>query len=70
MMLILKNSDKYTLILTEGDSVKSLTMAGIEVVGRDTFGSFPLRGKMLNVKDAALNKITKNQEVFNENIRY
>ena len=70
MMLILKNSDKYTLILTEGDSVKSLAMAGIEVVGKDTFGCFPLRGKMLNVRDAAFNKITKKQEVLNENIRY
>ena len=38
-------------------------MAGIEVIGRDTFGCFPLRGKMLNVRDAAPNKIAKNQEV-------
>ena len=68
MMLI--HSDKCTLILTEGDSVKSLAMAGIEVVGRDTFGCLPLRGKMLNVRDAAFNKIAKNQEVLNENIRY
>ena len=42
-------------------------MAGIEVVGRDTFGCFPLRGKMLNVRDVALNKIGKNQEIH---IRY
>jgi DNA topoisomerase-2 len=27
-------------------------MAGIEVVGRDTFGCFPLRGKLLNVREA------------------
>ena len=66
----IRNSDKYTLILTEGDSVKSLAMAGIEVVGKDTFGCFPLRDKMLNVRDAASNKITKKQEVLNENIRY
>ncbi len=65
-----KNSDKCTLILKEGDSLKSLAMDGIEVVGRDTFGCFPLRGKMLNVRDAALNKIAKNQEVLNEIIRY
>ena len=58
-----RNSDKCTLILTEGDSAKSLAMAGIEVVGRDTFGCFPLRGKMLNVRDAAPTKIAKNQEV-------
>ena len=58
-----KNSEKCTLILTEGDSAKSLAMAGIEVVGRDTFGCFPLRGKMLNVRDCATQKILKNQEV-------
>ena len=58
-----RNSDKCTLILTEGDSAKSLAMAGIEVVGRDTFGCFPLRGKMLNVREAPPNKIAKNQEV-------
>ena len=45
-------------------------MAGIEVAGRDTFGCFPLRGKILNVKYAVPNKIGKNQEVLNENIRY
>ena len=58
-----KNSEKCTLILTEGDSAKSLAMAGIEVVGRDTFGCFPLRGKMLNVRECATQKIIKNQEV-------
>ena len=58
-----KNSEKCTLILTEGDSAKSLAMAGIEVVGRDTFGCFPLRGKMLNVRECATQKILKNQEV-------
>ena len=33
-----------TLILTEGDSAKALAVAGLEVVGRDTFGVFPLKG--------------------------
>ena len=58
-----RNSSKCTLILTEGDSAKSLAMAGIEVVGRDTFGCFPLRGKLLNVRECSTNKIIKNQEV-------
>ena len=58
-----KNSEKCTLILTEGDSAKSLAMAGIEVVGRDTYGCFPLRGKMLNVRECNTQKIIKNQEV-------
>jgi len=30
-----KNGDQCTLIITEGDSAKSLAMAGIEIVGRD-----------------------------------
>ena len=38
-------------------------MAGIEVVGRDTYGCFPLRGKMLNVRECNTQKIIKNQEV-------
>lgn len=45
-----RNSDKCVLILTEGDSAKSLAMAGLEVIGRDYFGVFPLRGKLLNVR--------------------
>lgn len=45
-------SENCTLILTEGDSAKALAMAGIEVVGRDNFGVFPLKGKLLNVREA------------------
>jgi len=47
-----KDSERCTLILTEGDSAKSLALAGIEVVGRDFYGCFPLRGKFLNVREA------------------
>ena len=47
-----RGSAGCTLILTEGDSAKALAMSGIEVVGRDKFGVFPLKGKLLNVRDA------------------
>ena len=47
-----RNSQDCTIILTEGDSAKSLALAGIEVVGRDKYGVFPLRGKFLNVREA------------------
>lgn len=47
-----RNSKDCTLILTEGDSAKALAVAGLSVVGRDYFGVFPLRGKVLNVRDA------------------
>lgn len=58
-----KNAEHCTLIITEGDSAKSLAMAGIEVVGRDRWGVFPLRGKMLNVRDANTKQIMENKEI-------
>lgn len=48
-----RNADSCTIILTEGDSAKTLALAGIEIVGRDKYGVFPLRGKFLNVREAA-----------------
>lgn len=58
-----KDGYKCTLILTEGDSALSLAVAGLAVVGRDYYGCFPLRGKMLNVRDATSDQITKNAEI-------
>ena len=34
-----KDGYRCTLILTEGDSAKALTTAGLSIVGRDLFGS-------------------------------
>ena len=47
-----ERSSQCTLILTEGDSAKALAMSGIQIVGRDFYGVFPLKGKLLNVRDA------------------
>lgn len=58
-----RESHKCTLILTEGDSAMALAISGLEVVGRDYFGCFPLRGKMLNVRDASHDQIMKNAEI-------
>ena len=52
-----------TLILTEGDSAKAIAVAGLEVIGRERFGVFPLRGKFLNVRDASVAQLTNNAEV-------
>ena len=60
-----RNAESCTLILTEGDSAKSLAMAGVEVVGRDKYGVFPLRGKLLNVREANAKQISENQEIQN-----
>jgi DNA topoisomerase II len=58
-----KDSANCTLILTEGDSAKSMAIAGLSVIGRDNYGVFPLRGKIMNVKDANLKKIADNEEI-------
>src|SRR5210317_245910 len=58
-------SGKCTLIVTEGDSAKTLAVAGLSVVGRDHYGVFPLRGKCKNVRDASVAQLTSNQE-FND----
>jgi len=60
-----KNSASCTLILTEGDSAKSMAIAGLSVVGRDKYGVFPLRGKILNVQDISVQKIADNEEISN-----
>ena len=54
-----------TLILTEGDSAKSMAIAGLSVVGRDAYGVFPLKGKVLNVRDATIKQIVNNSEITN-----
>jgi len=58
-------SNKCTLIVTEGDSAKTLAVAGLSVVGRDHYGVFPLRGKCKNVRDVSVSQLTSNQE-FND----
>ena len=59
-----KKSSECTLILTEGDSAKAMAMAGISNVGRDRFGIFPLRGKLINVRDEKnMKKLLENKEV-------
>lgn len=54
-----------TLILTEGDSAKSLVNSGFSVIGRDKYGVFPLKGKLLNVREANHKQILNNAEIQN-----
>jgi DNA topoisomerase-2 len=56
-------SEECTLILTEGDSGASTAIAGLTEVGRERWGVFPLRGKLLNVKDQTAKKIMENEEI-------
>ena len=56
-------SKDCTLILTYGNSAKALAMAGVNIIGRDKYGVFPLRGKLLNVREAANKQILENKEI-------
>ena len=58
-------SKECTLILTEGDSAKTLAISGLSAESRDRFGVFPLRGKLLNARDASSKQIADNEEITN-----
>jgi DNA topoisomerase-2 len=60
-----KDSSKCTIIFTEGDSAKATAISGLSVVGRDTYGVFPLRGKLLNTRTATYAQLSKNEEINN-----
>jgi DNA topoisomerase-2 len=62
-----KDSINCTLILTEGDSAKTMAVSGISAIpkGRNIYGVFPLKGKLLNVRDVDNKKITNNEEISN-----
>ena len=56
-------ADKCTIILTEGDSAKAMAVAGLSIIGRDHYGVFPLRGKLINTMNASDAEIVKNKEI-------
>lgn len=63
-----KHSQDCTLILCEGLSAKTYATKGIahgwnNRKGRDYFGIYPLRGKLLNVRNASLKSISENKEI-------
>ena len=58
-------SRNCTLILTEGDSAKSFAVAGSQKLGQDKYGVFPLKGKLLNVRNATTYQLKNNEEIIN-----
>ena len=58
-------SKECTLILTEGDSAKKFAMDGRAIVGPEKYGVFPLRGKVLNIRDATISQLVGNEEINN-----
>lgn len=65
-----KNSEKCSLIIVEGDSAKAFAKAGRAVIenGNDYFGVFPIKGVILNVREATFSQ-QKNNETVNDIIK-
>lgn len=66
--LIKKKPEECTLILCEGLSAKTFAVTGITVgigekKGRDYWGIYALRGKLLNTRNSNTAQITKNKEI-------
>jgi DNA topoisomerase-2 len=58
-----KRAGECILILTEGDSAKTLAVTGLSELGRNLYGIFPLKGKLLNVRTATRKQIIENAEI-------
>ena len=60
-----KNSESCYLILCEGDSASALAIAAFKELGHDNYGVFPLKGKILNVREATNKQLLENKEINN-----
>jgi DNA topoisomerase II len=58
-------SHECVLILTEGDSAKAMALSGLSQEQRKYYGVFPLKGKLLNVKDTSGKKVEQTEEIAN-----
>ncbi len=58
-------SHECSLILTEGDSAKAMALSGLTQDQRKYYGVYPLKGKVLNVKDTSVRKVEQTEEIAN-----
>lgn len=58
-------SHECSLILTEGDSAKAMALSGLTQEQRKYYGVYPLKGKVLNVKDTGAKKVEQTEEIAN-----
>ena len=56
-------SSQCTLILCEGDSAKAGIVSGLSRDDRNFIGVYPLKGKLMNIRDVAMKKINENKEI-------
>jgi len=58
-------SEQCTLILTEGLSAMTFALWGRSIVGPERLAVFPLKGKVLNIRDATVSQLMNNEEINN-----
>ena len=61
-------SKDCVLVICEGESAKTYTVAGLDVgvfgkKGRDYIGIYPIRGKILNTRNASMKQISESREI-------
>ena len=62
-----RESSRCVLIITEGDSAKAGVLSGLSALGpnKKYFGVFPIRGKLINVRNTTTSKVSANNEIQN-----
>lgn len=55
-------SQNCTLLITEGLSAKTFAVSGFGVVGRDDWGVWPIKGKIINPRDMKKSKLMTNAQ--------
>lgn len=58
-------SNECVLMITEGLSAKTFAMWGRSIVGAERYGAMPLKGKILNTRDATISQLSNNEELNN-----
>ncbi|GKD34819.1 DNA topoisomerase 2, partial [Tanacetum coccineum] len=59
------SSQYCTLILTKGVSSTAFAMSQLYFLGKDKYGVYPLKGKLLNVREARHEELEENTEIQN-----
>jgi len=60
-----RDSSKCILFVCEGNSALTMLLSGLKSSDRDHCGCFPLKGKLLNIRDASAAQIAANAEITN-----
>lgn len=56
-------STRCLLILTEGDSARTFAIAGLDALGRESHGVWPLKGKPINARECSAKQLAENEEM-------